>query len=90
MVEPEHPDLFIGQQCRLLSLSRSAFYYTPVGESPFNLALMRLIDEAFLAEVGKVSRIGNVPLGRWLQRPCVTHKADKGGAKPERPSLIIS
>ena len=48
MIEPEHPDLFIGQQCRLLSLSRSTFYYAPVGESPFNLALMRLIDEAFL------------------------------------------
>jgi putative transposase len=47
-IEPDHPDLFIGQQCRLLSISRSAFYYTPVGESPFNLALMRLIDEAFL------------------------------------------
>ena len=47
-VEPAHPDLFIGQQCRLLSLSRSAFYYVPVGESPFNLALMRLIDAAFL------------------------------------------
>ena len=47
-VEPAHPDLFIGQQCRLLSLCRSAFYYVPVGESPFNLALMRLIDAAFL------------------------------------------
>ena len=47
-IEPNHPDLFIGQQCRLLSLSRSAFYYVPVGESSFNLALMRLIDAAFL------------------------------------------
>ena len=47
-IEPDHPDLFIGQQCRLLSLSRSTFYYAPVGESPFNLALMRLIDAAFL------------------------------------------
>lgn len=48
MIELEHPDLYIGQQCRLLSLSRSTFYYAPVGESPSNLALMRLIDEAFL------------------------------------------
>jgi putative transposase len=47
-IEPDHPDLFIGQQCRLLSLSRSAFYYVPVGENPFDLALMRLIDAAFL------------------------------------------
>ena len=48
MIEPEHPGLFIGQQCRLLSLSRSTFYYLPVGESPANLTLMRLIDTVFL------------------------------------------
>ncbi len=47
MIDPHHPDLFTGQQCRLLSLSRSSFYDTPVPEGPFNLALMRLIDEAY-------------------------------------------
>jgi putative transposase len=35
------------QQCGLLELSRSTFYYQPAGENPYNLALMRLIDEQF-------------------------------------------
>jgi len=35
------------RQCRLLELSRSTFYYQPVGENAYNLALMRLIDEQF-------------------------------------------
>jgi hypothetical protein len=33
---------------QLLSISRSSFYYTPGGESPENLALMRRIDELIL------------------------------------------
>ena len=48
MIEPEHAQLSIARQCELVSISRSAFYYTPVGESPLNLALMRLIDEQFM------------------------------------------
>jgi putative transposase len=35
------------QQCGLLELSRSTFYYQPRGENVYNLALMRLIDEQF-------------------------------------------
>ena len=45
MIEPDHPDLSIGQQCKLLSIARSSFYYTPKGESEQNLGLMRRIDE---------------------------------------------
>jgi len=48
MIERHHPQLSIGKQCRLLSISRSSFYYTPKGESGQNLTLMRLIDEQFL------------------------------------------
>ncbi|WP_082899179.1 IS3 family transposase [Sulfitobacter sp. EhC04] len=48
MIDREHPDLSVGQQCRLLSLSRSSFYYRPAGEAELNLGLMRLIDEQFL------------------------------------------
>ena len=48
MIDPDHPRLSIVRQCELVSLSRSAFYYRPSGESPANLALMRLIDEQFL------------------------------------------
>jgi putative transposase len=48
MIEPANPDLSIGKQCRLLSIARSSFYYTPKGETAMNLALMRQIDEQFL------------------------------------------
>ncbi|WP_417729131.1 IS3 family transposase [Roseovarius sp.] len=48
MIEPDHPQLSIGQQCKLLSISRSSFYYTPKGETEPNLNLMRQIDEQFL------------------------------------------
>ena len=48
MVERSHPDLSIVRQCALLQISRSGRYYAPAGESEQTLALMRLIDEAFL------------------------------------------
>ncbi len=48
MVEKDHPHLSITQQCDLLSISRSSFYYEPKGETALNLSLMRLIDEQFL------------------------------------------
>ena len=48
MIERSHPTLSIGAQCRLLSISRSSFYYEPKGESEMNLNLMRLIDKQFL------------------------------------------
>jgi len=48
MIEPDHPDLSIGQQCKLLSIARSSFNYTPTGETEQNLGLMRRIDEQFL------------------------------------------
>lgn len=35
-------------QCKLLSISRSSFYYIPKGETAMNLMLMRQIDEQFL------------------------------------------
>ena len=47
--DPARPSrLSLSRQCQLVSISRSAFYYTPKGESPGNLALMRRIDELFL------------------------------------------
>nr|WP_263620595.1 IS3 family transposase [Salipiger thiooxidans] len=48
MIEPDHPDLSIGQQCKLLSIARSSFYYTPKGETEQNLGPRRRIDEQFL------------------------------------------
>src|SRR2546421_3274776 len=47
LIEPEHPDLSIAQQCELLGLARSSYYYEAVPESEENLQLMRLLDEQY-------------------------------------------
>ena len=44
----ETTSLSIAEQCALLGISRSGFYYEPLGESRLNLELMRLIDEQYL------------------------------------------
>lgn len=46
-MEPGHPKLAIAQQCALLGLPRSTFYYQPIQESVENLELMRRIDETY-------------------------------------------
>jgi putative transposase len=48
MIDPGHKRLSIVRQCELVFISRASFYRQPGSESPENLALMRLIDEAFL------------------------------------------
>ena len=48
MIEKDHAQLSVGKQCKLLSLSRSSFYYQPRGETALNLTLMRKIDEQFM------------------------------------------
>jgi putative transposase len=36
------------KQCELLSINRSSLYYKPLGETAYNLQLMRLMDEHYL------------------------------------------
>lgn len=48
MINPDHLRLSICRQCELVSISRAAFYRQPAGETPENLELMRIIDEAFM------------------------------------------
>ena len=64
LVEPEHPRLSIVRQCELVSISRSAYYGPITGESPLNLALMRLIDEQFL----QTPWYGSRQMARHLRR----------------------
>jgi putative transposase len=64
MITRERPDLSLSRQCRLLSISRSSFYYTPKRQSPENLALMRRIDELFL----KYPFYGSRQMARQLRR----------------------
>lgn len=49
MLEPGNADLSLSRQCKILSISRSSAYYRPKGESAEALALMRRIDELFMA-----------------------------------------
>lgn len=49
MIEPEHRDLSIRQQCGLLSLVRSGIYYVPVMSFEEDHAAMSLIDEIYTA-----------------------------------------
>ena len=49
LVRRDHPDLSVSRQCKLLKLSRSALYYTPVGISAETLELMKAIDKVFTA-----------------------------------------
>ena len=64
MIVRHHLDLSLSRRCRLLSISRSSFYYTAKGESPENLALMRLIDEQFL----ETPWYGSRQMARHLRR----------------------
>jgi putative transposase len=59
-IAKDHPRLSLRRQCRLLSLSRSVLYYTPVGESAENLAF----DRQFL----ETPWYGSRQMARWLRR----------------------
>ena len=64
MIDPAHPRLSIVRQCRLVSISRSAYYGPVRGESPLNLSLMRLIDRQFL----ETPWYGSRQMARHLRR----------------------
>jgi len=64
MIEADHPRLSVARQCALVSISRSAFFDRPAGETPLNLALMRLIDEVFL----ETPWYGSRQMARHLRR----------------------
>ena len=66
MIEPAHGSLSVRHQCQLLGLNRSSFYCggaTPATESPENLALMRLLDEQYLA----TPFYGSRRIAAWLK-----------------------
>ena len=64
MIHRDHPDLRISQQCKLVKLSRSAFYYAPVGVSAEELDMMKKIDKAFT----KYPFFGSRQLSAYLKR----------------------
>ena len=72
MVDSANRNLSIVQQCRLLNISRSGWYYESKGETPLNLSLMRMIDEQFLL----TPYYGSRQMARHLRRAgyCVSRK----------------
>ncbi len=72
MIDPQHPGLPIARQCTLIGISRSSYYAPAKGESPLNLALMRLIDAQFL----ETPWYGSRQMARHLRRQghCVGRK----------------
>ena len=50
LIEAQHPLLSIRRQNAILAANRSSFYYRPKGESAENQALMRKMDELFIAD----------------------------------------
>ena len=71
MVDRQHPVLSTVRQCALLGISRSSFYYHPRGPSQKDLALMKQIDQQYLATPFYGSRRMKVWLGRqghWVNR----------------------
>jgi putative transposase len=64
LIERGHEHLSIVRQCELVSISRSSFYYQPVGETAQNLALMRVIDAQFL----ETPWYGSRQMARHLRR----------------------
>lgn len=64
MVQRDHPELSISRQCKLVNLSRSAFYYTPVGVDAETLAMMKEIDRVFT----KYPFFGSRQIAAYLRR----------------------
>ena len=64
MVDRRHPALSTLRQCALLGISRSGVYYRPRGPSRNDLAVMKQIDQQYLATPFYGSRRMRVWLGR--------------------------
>lgn len=64
MINPNHQNISISGQCKLLSINRSGYYYTPMQESEEDLGVLRLLDEQYL----HTPFYGIRRLTKWLQK----------------------
>jgi putative transposase len=81
------------QQCDLVGISRSGFYYEPMPESPENLALMRRLDELHLRRPCYGSRRLTVLLqreGRQVNRKRVVRLLGLMGVEAVYPKRNLS
>lgn len=63
-MKEDHPQLSVREQCDLLGLHRSSFYYEAIPENEYNLQLMNLIDEQYT----KTPFYGSPKITAWLRR----------------------
>ena len=64
MVDSTHSRISIARQCKILSISRSSYYYSPTGESEYNLHLMTMIDQQYM----ETPFYGSRQMARHLRR----------------------
>jgi len=64
MIEPMYKLLSISQQCKILGINRSSYYYKPKPVKPEDLKLMRKIDELYTEQPSRGSR----SIARQLRR----------------------
>jgi putative transposase len=64
LISVESSRLSVMRQCELVDISRSSYYYTPSGESEFNLKVMSEIDHQFL----ETPFYGSRQMARHLRR----------------------
>ena len=67
MIQRDHPRLSVSQQCKLVNLSRSGFYYTPVGIDAATLEMMKAIDRVFT----KYPFFGSRQFAAYLRRESI-------------------
>jgi putative transposase len=81
MMDPDHKDLSVVQQCELLGLSRSSFYSQPVKDNAADLELMALIDRQFL----ETPTYGSRRAGHVVNRKRVRQLMRQMGLEPIWP-----
>jgi len=72
-IDRAHPDLSIVDQCEMMDINRSGFYYKPCVESALNLELMGKIDEHFL----QYPFLGVLRMHAWLTKDKGYHVNEK-------------
>ena len=50
LVEKNHPELSVREQCKILGVARSSLSYTPVAEDAEDLRIMRILDETYMID----------------------------------------